>query len=113
MKIATIAKYVDQPMVLNKLDKKMPALLIGAGGGYGLFDTFTHKDDKHKKFVKNSIIIASTIAASLIGTRGLKIGGKKIIKGLMESVSLPELQKTQTMAVEKRISTQPSYLKSP
>lgn len=106
MKIATIAKYVDQPMVLNKLDKKMPALLIGAGGGYGVIDTFRskHGEDKHKKFVKYSIIIASTIAASLIGTRGLKIGGKKIIKGLMESVSLPELQKTQTMAVEKYLS---------
>lgn len=90
-------------MILNKLDKKMPALLIGAGGGYGVIDTFRSREgeDKRKKFVKNSIIIASTIAASLIGTRGLKIGGKKIIKGLMESVSTVELQKTQTEAVNK------------
>ncbi len=106
MKIQTFAKYIDQPVVLNKLDKKMPALLIGAGGGYGIIDTFRSKngEGKHKKFVKNSIIIASTIAASLIGTRGLKIGGKKIVKGLMESVSLEELQKTQTLAVEKFLS---------
>lgn len=106
MKIQTFAKYIDQPVVLNKLDKKMPALLIGAGGGYGIIDTFRSKngEDKHKKFVKNSIIIASTIAASLIGTRGLKIGGKKIVKGLMESLSLEELQKTQTLAVESYLS---------
>ncbi len=106
MKISTIAKYVDQPMVLNKLDKTMPALLIGIGSGYGLIDTFTskHDEDKQKKFVKNSIIIASTIVASLIGTRGLKIGGKKIIKGLMESTSQSELQKTQTTAVENYLA---------
>lgn len=106
MKISTIAKYIDQPMVLNKLDKKMPALLIVAGGGYGVIDTFRskHGEDKHKKFVKNSIIIASTIAASLIGTRGLKIGGKKVIKGLMESMPAKELQKAQTAAVEKFLS---------
>ena len=93
-------------MVLNKLDKKMPALLIVAGGGYGVIDTFRskHGEDKHKKFVKNSIIIASTIAASLIGTRGLKIGGKKVIKGLMESMPAKELQKAQTAAVEKFLS---------
>lgn len=111
MKIQTIAKYVDQPIILNKLDKKMPALLIGAGGGYGLIDTFMSKqdEDKRKKFIKNSIIITSTIIASLIGTRGLKIGNKKLIKGLMESVSLSDLQKTQTTAVENYLSkTQPS-----
>lgn len=90
-------------MILHKLDKKMPALLIGAGTAYGLVDTFKSKDhhNKNKKFVKNSIIIASTIAASLIGTRGLKIGDKKIIKGLMESTSLSKIQDAQNAAVEK------------
>jgi len=105
MKIASIAKYIDQPIVLNKLDRKMPTLLIGIGGGYGLFDTFREKKDKQKKFVKNSIIIATTITASLIGTRGLKIGAKKIVKGLMERISLQELQNKQNTAVEKYLTT--------
>ena len=103
MNISTIGKYVDQPIILNKLDKKMPALLIGAGGLYGVADSFAHakKDKNKKRFVQNGIVIASTIAASLIGTRGLKIGNKKIIKGLMESTPLKDLQKLQTDAVEK------------
>lgn len=108
MKISTLCKYVDQPMVLNKLDQKMPALLIGAGGTYGLVDSLKHNknDKKHgrKKFIQNAIVISSTITASLIGTRGLKIGGKKIVNGLMERVHLTELQKTQTEAVNKFIS---------
>lgn len=35
MKVSTIAKYVDQPIILNKLHKNMPAFLIGAGGTFG------------------------------------------------------------------------------
>ena len=105
MKLATICKYVDQPMVLNKLDQKMPALLIGAGGAYGIADSLKHssKDKNHVKqrFIKNAIVISSTIGASLLGTRGLKIGGKKILGGLMERVHFTELQKVQTEAVNK------------
>jgi len=109
MKISTLCKYIDQPMILNKLDQKMPALLIGAGGTFGIADSFrlNQKKDGHKpvdekqKFLKNMIVISSTIGASLLGTRGLKIGGKKIFGGLMERVPYSELQKVQTEAVEK------------
>ena len=30
MRLSSIGKCVDQPLILNKLEKKMPALLIGA-----------------------------------------------------------------------------------
>lgn len=104
MKVSTIAKYVDQPMILNKLHKNMPAFLIGAGGTFGIADYFHHKnkhgnkEEKHH-LLKNMIVISSTIGASLIGTRGLKIGSKKLFYGLMENVPLKELQKTQRKAV--------------
>lgn len=105
MKISTICKYVDQPMILNKLDHKMPALLVGAGGAYGIVDSFSHskKDKKHakKRFIQNAIVISSTIGASLLGTRGLKLGNKKIFNGLMERVPFSELQKVQAQAVDK------------
>lgn len=106
MKVSTIAKYVDQPMILNKLHKQMPLILISAGSAFGAFDYFHHskkygkKAEKHH-LLKNIIVISSTIAASLIGTRGLKIGNKKLFKGLMENIPLKELQQTQSKAVEK------------
>ena len=109
MKVSTIAKYVDQPMILNKLHKNMPLILIGAGGTFGAFDYFHHskkygkKAEKHH-LLKNIIVISSTIAASLIGTRGLKIGSKKLFKGLMENIPLKELQLTQYKAVEKYLT---------
>ena len=105
MKITTFCKYVDQPVILNKLDHKMPAILIGVGGGYGIYDSLRHSknDKKHgrQKAVKNAIVMSSTIVASLLGTRGLKIRGRKIFNGLMERVHITELQKAQTSAVNE------------
>ncbi len=104
MKLSTIGKYIDQPMILNKLDRNMPTFLVGAGLSYGVVDSFraARKDKKHtkQKFVQNAIVISSTIVASLLGTRGLKIGGKKIFNGLMERVHFSELQKAHSEAVE-------------
>ena len=107
MKISSFCKYIDQPIVLNKLDKKMPVLLIGAGTIFGIADSFSSKNKKENssvKFTRNTIVIASTIGASLLGTRGLKIGGKKIFSGLMESVPLKEIQQKQSQAIEKYLS---------
>ena len=109
MKISTFCKYIDQPMILNKLDQKMPALLIGVGGAYGIADYFQNSEKGKKqvkqKFIQNAIVISSTIGASLLGTRGLKIGNKKIFSGLMERVHFSELQKIQSDSVDKFLQT--------
>ena len=106
MRIQTIAKFVDQPVILNKLQQKMPSLLIGTGTAYGLYDTFAHSEGKSKlrRGIKNAIIISSTITASLVGARGLKLNGKKIINGLMENTPLDKLLQKQTEAVNHFIS---------
>ena len=107
MNISTIAKYVDQPVVLNSLQKKMPALLIGGGAAFGAYDTYKHSKGKHpdkKRALKSFIVIGTTIAASLIGARGLKIGGKQIFNGLMENKPLKEILGEQKAAVEEFIS---------
>ena len=96
MNLKALGRCIDQPVILNKLQKKMPVLLIGAGGGYGVLDTYMStrgksKEQKKTKAVKNSIIISSTIAASLIGANGLKIAGKQIVPRLLEKSSLTEI----------------------
>ena len=59
MNINTLARYVDQPILLNKLQKSIPAVLIGVGAVYGAYDTYhssKHRDNefKKKKVLKNS-----------------------------------------------------------
>ncbi len=107
MKIQTIAKFVDQPVLLNKLHRSMPALLIGTGAGYGIYDTAKNKKYDKKRGIKNTVIIATTIAATLLGTRGLKINGKKIFNGLMETEPLADILTRQSRAVDKYLKQEP------
>ncbi len=106
MKLSSVARCIDQPLVLHKLQKNMPALLIGAGAIYGISDTFRSSKNKNKEHrkthaLKNAIIISSTIAASLIGTRGLKIKGKTIVPALMPETSIFGIIKKQNSAVKE------------
>ncbi len=64
MKIQTFAKYVDQPLIVNKLNKQMPAILTASGIGIAVHDTFKHKEDK-KRGIKNFIIATGIIGSTL------------------------------------------------
>ena len=72
MKIQTLAKYVDQPLLVNKLNKQIPNLLVGAGSLIALQDAYKHRDEKHR-LVKNVIISASIITATLAGIKKFKL----------------------------------------
>ena len=47
-------KFIDQPIILNKLDKHMPSLLIGAGGLYGIYDSAKNSKGRGQKLFKNA-----------------------------------------------------------
>lgn len=107
MKIITAARYIDQPVILSNLHAKMPAALCTVGGGVWGYETFCkQKDTKNKgqRAFKNAITIGSTVAASLIGAKGLKIGGKKIFSGLMEVKPVSEVLKNQADAINEYLS---------
>ena len=109
MKINILARYVDQPILLNRLQKKIPALLIGAGVSYGAFDTYKStkgksKDFKQKTLLKNSIIIASAAGASLAGANGLKLFGKQIIPQLINQPKLSDIIQKQEAAISEFLS---------
>ena len=106
MNLSALGRCIDQPVILNKLHKKMPALLIGAGAAYGIYDTYHSAKGKPKeiqkqKALKNTIIISTTIAASLMGANGLKISGKQVIPGLLESSSLKKILESNKKAVNE------------
>ncbi len=86
--IKLAAKYLDQPLLTSKISKAMPAAMISGATLYGVYDSFKNSkgnDNKRtKKLIKNLLVLSGTIASALIATRGLKIKGKQIIKGLID-----------------------------
>lgn len=93
MKIQTIAKYIDQPLLVNKLNNQIPKLLIASGTGIAVYDAYKHKDKKHK-FVKNAIIASSIIGATLLSIKKFNLIDAKPVK---------EIIKEQTKAVREYI----------
>lgn len=104
MKISSIGKFIDQPFIVNNLQRKMPALLIGSAAAFGVYDTFKKpKEERKTAGTKNAIILAVTVAASLLGTRGLKIGNKQILKGLIENTPRSNIVQKQTKTINSFI----------
>jgi hypothetical protein len=102
LKISTLTKYADQPVVLHHLQKKMPLLLLGGGGLFALNDTFKHSNESKDRpyFLKKLIITAAVMAATMAGARGLSINGRKIFNGLLENQPLEKILKEQSHAVD-------------
>ena len=94
MKIQTLAKYIDQPLLINKLNKQMPKVLVASAGLLALADAKKHDNEKHK-LLKNMIITISIVAATLFSIKKLK---------LIDSIPLKEIIKKQTDAVDKYIN---------
>ena len=93
MKIKAFTKYIDQPLLINKLNKQMPKLLVGAGTAIAVGDAIKHRDEKDR-FVKNAIIATSIIGTTLIATKKFNLIDIKPVK---------EIVQEQTKAVQEYI----------
>lgn len=103
IKVKTLAKFVDQPLVVNKISDAAPAVLIGTSAALGMHDIFAAKHRENKSFssrlTQNTIVLGIVSAASLISARGLTIKGKKIFNGLIDMAEKNDIIKQQTNAV--------------
>lgn len=77
--IKAIGKFLDQPLLISKLNKQMPKIMIAgasllfAKNTYDSFKTNKDKNNARKETIKNGIILSSVIASSIMAP---KIAGK-------------------------------------
>ena len=77
--IKAIGKFLDQPLLISKLNKQMPKIMIAGAGllfAKNTYDSFKTNKDKNnaiKETIKNGIILSSVIASSIMAP---KIAGK-------------------------------------
>lgn len=108
MKIQSLAKYIDQPIIINNIQKAFPSILIGSAVAGGM--AATAKAPEHKKkeaAIKSTIILSSTVLASLVAARGLKIGNRKLLKGLMPLKDRSKIFEERQKAINNFIKQEP------
>ncbi|HBG49130.1 MAG TPA: hypothetical protein DDW90_06440 [Cyanobacteria bacterium UBA9971] len=77
-------KYLDQPAIIKGLNKAVPIVSVAAAASYTAYDTYKAPEtEKKKTAVRDSFILSFSLASAFIATKGLKINGKKIIKGII------------------------------
>ncbi len=83
--LSTFGKYIDQPAIIKGLSNIVPATSSIVALSYTAYDTYkAPKEEKKKRAVKDLLITGFALASAFIATKGLKIGGRKIIKGISE-----------------------------
>lgn len=105
MHLKAIGKFLDQPLLISKLNSAMPAILTSGALALGLHDTFSQpKGERKKRGIKNAMILSSIVAATLFTARGLPTGrGKKLFNfgGLLqEEASRRHLSRGRNLAVD-------------
>ncbi len=90
--LTTLGKYLDQPHLIRKFHKAMPALLVSGATAYGVYDTLKAPEEKRgKQFIKNALVLGATVASALVAVRGITVGKIKI-PGLIEKPELPQVK---------------------
>lgn len=106
MKITSLAKYIDQPLVRAHLHEKMPAAFVGSAALFGVYEAINSKNNKHHPrhqsiLLNKMIVLASVVGFTLLGARGLKIAGKQILKPNLPYISVESVKNAQKQAVEE------------
>lgn len=104
MKISHIAKFIDQPLIVNKISTAAPAILTACAAGLGIHDVFIKKhndnEPQSRRIKKNAVVLGTVAIMSLITSRGLKIGNKRFFEGLLEEVPKSEILKEQKAVIK-------------
>lgn len=65
-KISAIGKYLDQPLLISKLNKSVPYILSGFAGGYLInYVHKTPKEERRKEGLKTAITLFGTILSAI------------------------------------------------
>ena len=105
--INTLGKFLDQPILISKLNKAIPEIMTIGALGYLAFDTFeNNKKEQDKQKVKKEalqkgIILASTITSALIAP---KIAGKITKRDPIETLN--KIKKNNSKLIDDFISAQ-------
>lgn len=105
--IKAFGKFLDQPILISKLNKAMPKIMTSGALGYLAFDTYqNNKKEQDKQKVKKEalqkgIILASTVASALVAP---KIAAKITKREPIET--LEKIQKKNQNLIDNFINSQ-------
>lgn len=112
--LSALGKYLDQPLLVAKFSKAVPAMLIGGGSVFAASHILNSpKEERKKETVKSIAVLTGTIASALIATRGIKPfkifnNNFKGFEGLSERIDIKEVRKKQSELIDNFLNKNPN-----
>ena len=104
--LQVLGKFLDQPMLVSKFQKTVPALLIGGAAAYTAYDACKAEDGQRgKRALKTGVTLGTTVAAALAaphiasaitkralpeGVNAIKLKNKELVDTFVKSTPLEE-----------------------
>lgn len=104
MKITSVAKYIDQPLIINKISKVSPILLLGGALGLCVNNSLNNKKEGepfNSSLYKNTTILSLVCGASLLASKGLKFKDKRIFGGLIDIEAKKDILAKQKKVIKE------------
>lgn len=104
--VKLIGRFLDQPMLVSKLSNQVPKVLVASAALVGARSVLSApKDEIKNSIIKNLSVLTFTVASSLIAVRGLKLNGKTIISGLINTPHISEIANGIKYGVQNLLKT--------
>ncbi len=103
--LSVLGKYLDQPILVKKLEKAVPLGLGACAAGYTFHNSAKQPTDerKRKTFIKTGIVLGATVASALAAPKiATALTGKKT------SASLKEVVQNNTLIVDEFVKSKTS-----
>ncbi len=102
MKLSSVGKFLDQPLISNTLARKMPLILGATALCYGIKDTLSQPtENRRNQGIRNAIILGSITISSVLASKFIKIKGEKLIETLPKKDILLEQKNAITRFITK------------
>jgi len=81
---SAIGKTLDQPLLISKFSRAVPAVLTTGAAAYGLKNVLkAPKDERKEALIKNTCVLSTTVASALLCAKALK---PNKIKSVVETI---------------------------
>lgn len=102
--LQVLGKFLDQPMLVSKFQKAVPALLVGGAAAYTAYDASKAKEgERGKRALRTGVTLGTTVAAALAAPHIASAITKRALPNGLNSVKLKNQELVDTFVKSNQL----------
>lgn len=102
--LQVLGKFLDQPMLVSKFQKAVPALLVGGAAAYTAYDASKAKEgERGKRALRTGVTMGTTVAAALAAPHIASAVTKRALPNGLNAVKLKNQELVDTFVKSNQL----------